>query len=888
MITPSGSTPKAYYEAHKNEFTHAKITFTDSNVIFEDDEIEINGIEARQYMNSAIDLTFGTASCVETEIHLLRSNKTETLKWSDEFKLQFGFDNNNNGIDWFDIGYFTGSKPQRTNVDVIQFIAYDRMMKFDVPADDFIDSLDFTTPKTLTQIYSALCTYIGVSSVSGDEIAANMAHSYSKCPVGTGHSCRDILAWIAEAAGCYAIITPAGNVKMIWYTDHTEDFSLKRDDIFAVDISEVDWLYNASLRKKWSDLESEKWKDLESLTWKELEGYYSPTKVNAVKFVYSEEDVGITVPNSLVTTNVYTIVNNPFLYGTTTQETTGYITNIYNRLNAFGVYIPVSLECVGNVFVETGDIVKLEFDDGSFGRLPIFNRTLRYAGYLACLYETTGNLDRVPVDNRKKQSIEFNGKIHILRKSIDELYSEINDPNTGLATKFSQTDARILATAVSTKAAVYYSAVQPTGTAQIPLAENDLWIDTANGNRLYRYNGSAWVDASYDDTSKARLFYQNTAPTGTQADPLRDGDLWIDTANSNKLQSYNATSQQWEDASPDKYTIQSGVEITSDGVEISGGKWVKIKAGTGGAADGIFEVDTANFKVNSTNKLVQSGDWRMTDDGFTGIWKDSNNNDRVISIRKNMNNNTMPDDIKACLGGALMYSLPTGANSDIETFYLTLMYQNTNQSISRPTVSVWRNGYFMFKILRSSVYYWLVQGGGTMPTEWTVDKVFYCDSIGSPDKSGGRVYSGFFENLYIENIEPYTLAEAEGINYPQASVTAGHVGTQKHWFAYAYLYYIYYNTMTQMSSKDIKHNIKALPSVGEKLDKLNPVTFVYNNDPEEKTRHGLVYEDTVDVMPEICANNEGQKSINYIELIPMLLKEIQDLRKRVKELESRF
>ena len=91
-----------------------------------------------------------------------------------------------------------------------------------------------------------------------------------------------------------------------------------------------------------------------------------------------------------------------------------------------------------------------------------------------------------------------------------------------------------------------------------------------------------------------------------------------------------------------------------------------------------------------------------------------------------------------------------------------------------------------------------------------------------------------------------------------------------------------------MSSKDIKHNIKALPSVGDNLDKLNPVTFVYNNDPEEKTRHGLIYEDTVDVMPEICANNEGQKSINYIELIPMLLKEIQDLRKRVKELESRL
>lgn len=976
MITPTGSTPMEYYEAHRGKFAHAKITFINSNVVFEDDEFESNGIIIKQYMNSAVDLTFGTASCVEAEIYLFRSDKTDVMNWSDEFLLQFGYDDGEGGIDWFDIGYFTGSKPDRTKTDVICFIAYDRMTKFDVLADDFIDSLDFTSAKTLTQIYSALCTYVGVSSVSGDEIAANMAHSFSKCPVSHGFSCRDILAKIAEAAGCYAIITPSGNVKMVWYSDHTEDFSLSRDDIFSVDMSEVDWLYDASLRKKWIDLETEKWKDLENLTWKELEGYYSPTKVNAVKFVYSDEDVGITVPNSLSTVNVYTIINNPFLYGSTPNETTGYITNLYNRLNAFGVYVPATLDCVGNLFVETGDIIRLEFDTDSFGKFPVFNRTIRYNGNIDCSYETTGNLDRLPISSEDKKVMEANGKIHILRNTVNELYSEINDPVTGLSTKFSQTDGQILQTAIATKSAVYYSNTEPTGTVQVPLAENDLWIDTAHGNKLYRYTGSAWVDASYvdpdmtkvfyssstpttgvrtgdlwintannnemkryngstwddasyddpdkakvfysasapatgmrtndlwidtddnnklyrydgslwsdasyDDTSKARIFVQNSAPTGTQSNPLRDGDLWADTANDYKLYSYDLVNTQWVEASPDKYTIQSGVAITANGVEITGGKYVKIMSG------GIFEVDSTNFKVQSQNNLMQTGDWRMTNDGFAGIWKDSNNNNRVVSIRKNINNNTLPDDIKACSGGALMYSIPTGSNADVETFYLTLVYPNVNMSVSRPNVSIWRNGYFTFKILRSAVYYWLVQGGGTMPTEWSVEKVFHCDSIGSPDKNGGRVYSGFFENLYIENIEPYTLTEAEGVNYPQTSVTKGHVGTSTHWFAYAYLYYIYYNTMTQMSSKDIKHNINELPSVGEKLDKLEPVTFVYNNDPEEKTRHGLIYEDTVDVMPEICANNEGQKSINYIELIPMLLKEVQDLRKRVAELEAKL
>ena len=486
MITPTGSTPMAYYESHKNQFTHAKITFISSNVVFTDDEFESNGITVSQYMNSETDLTFGTASCVEAEINLFRSNKTDVLKWSDEFLLQFGYDDGEGGIDWFDIGYFTGTKPERTKTDVINFIAHDRMIRFDIQADDFIDSLDFTSAKTLTQIYSALCTYIGVSSVSGDEISANMAHSYSKCPIGHGYSCRDILGYIAEAAGCYAIITPAGYVKMTWYTDHTDDFSLKRDDIFAVDVSEVDWSYDASLRKKWIDLETEKWKDLERLTWRELEGYYSPTKINALNFIYSDDDVGITVPNSLSTKNVYTIINNPFLYGSTTQETTGYLTNLYNRLSAFGTYVPVKLDCVGSVFVETGDIVRLEFSDGNYGFLPVFNRVLQYNGALVCSYEATGNLDRTPISGDDKKVMEANGKIHVLRKTVDELYSEINDPNTGLSTKVSQTESNIELLA-ERKARVYFSDTEPVGTQDNPLNVNDLWIDTANNTQLKIY-----------------------------------------------------------------------------------------------------------------------------------------------------------------------------------------------------------------------------------------------------------------------------------------------------------------------------------------------------------------------------------------------------------------
>ena len=98
---------------------------------------------------------------------------------------------------------------------------------------------------------------------------------------------------------------------------------------------------------------------------------------------------------------------------------------------------------------------------------------------------------------------------------------------------------------------------------------------------------------------------------------------------------------------------------------------------------------------------------------------------------------------------------------------------------------------------------------------------------------------------------------------------------------------ITYNTLTQQSSREVKHDIQKMESCGDRLDRLEPVTFIYNRDKEGKRRAGLIYEDTMKIIPEICIVTEKTKAINYVELIPMLLKEIQDLRARVKTLEER-
>lgn len=91
------------------------------------------------------------------------------------------------------------------------------------------------------------------------------------------------------------------------------------------------------------------------------------------------------------------------------------------------------------------------------------------------------------------------------------------------------------------------------------------------------------------------------------------------------------------------------------------------------------------------------------------------------------------------------------------------------------------------------------------------------------------------------------------------------------------------------SSRTVKHNIVPIETIGDTLDRLTPITFSYNGDPKETKLPGLIFEDTIDVLPEICMGSLDHledAAINYAGLTPYLLKEIQDLRKRIKLLEQ--
>lgn len=86
------------------------------------------------------------------------------------------------------------------------------------------------------------------------------------------------------------------------------------------------------------------------------------------------------------------------------------------------------------------------------------------------------------------------------------------------------------------------------------------------------------------------------------------------------------------------------------------------------------------------------------------------------------------------------------------------------------------------------------------------------------------------------------------------------------------------------STRDAKKDIKPLEH-RDAFDQLKPVSFKYKYDTH--THFGLIYEDLKELYPETCFDEDGSKGVSYLDFIAVLIKEVQDLRKRVSELERR-
>jgi len=108
--------------------------------------------------------------------------------------------------------------------------------------------------------------------------------------------------------------------------------------------------------------------------------------------------------------------------------------------------------------------------------------------------------------------------------------------------------------------------------------------------------------------------------------------------------------------------------------------------------------------------------------------------------------------------------------------------------------------------------------------------------------------------------------------------------------------------LTAASDFKLKRDIVAIESATETINRLNPVTYEFRSDefPElklsEGQRWGLIAPEVESVLPDLVSDNgsathiDGEemniKSVNYIDLIPILIKAIQEQDEEIKNLKA--
>ncbi len=196
------------------------------------------------------------------------------------------------------------------------------------------------------------------------------------------------------------------------------------------------------------------------------------------------------------------------------------------------------------------------------------------------------------------------------------------------------TDAATAQSTADGKIVCFYQDAAPTAEGT-----GDLWVDTDDGNKLYRWNGAIWVEVQDDDISQAiadaataqatadgkvTTFFQSATPT-----PEGVGDMWYDTDDGIIYRWNGAT---WEETADTTQTVIDGGLITSGRIELGSGG--TIRAGINGYGTSGSEIRlwagstyanraTAPFRVNQDGEIFSTkgtiGGWTLATDAlFTG------------------------------------------------------------------------------------------------------------------------------------------------------------------------------------------------------------------------------------------------------------------------------
>ena len=367
------------------------------------------------------------------------------------------------------VGAFYAEKPTRTKRNSYKVTAYDTMSKLDTDFSGWLHANQAQFPKTIWQLVQLACQRAGVTLASSS-LPINGSYSVQAF-YADDLTCRQIISWAAEAAGCYAHMNADGKLQFLTYTDKRSTVKITPDGA-------------SNCTAYYAD----------SLSYED----YTVKAIEKVQIRQSDSDVGVIYPDSTTATNTYAVQGNLLLTTGTEANLKSVVQNLYNVLKNV-TYTPCKVSVPSSSGLACGQIVHVkdargrEFDTylmsatissgkASFESVGSASRESSSAVNSQSYKNLTGKMLEIKtsVDGLEVKASDLTGKYTDLKATVDGLSSEVKKDTkiTGggnlILGSESFKDAKLQGNAVSGSSVTY----NDTGSAT---------VINANSNRYFHW-----------------------------------------------------------------------------------------------------------------------------------------------------------------------------------------------------------------------------------------------------------------------------------------------------------------------------------------------------------------------------------------------------------------
>ena len=373
------------------------------NLIVKSDGTEIDSslilsCTLTQTLNSGQEFTIGSACTDEIEVEYLAQDDNLIAK-GDVLTLYWVNDSGTKtkvGIYYCEKPNYQGLMREISGTSAVyKVVAYDTMSKLDADFSGWLRANQAQFPKTIWQLVQLACQRAGVALASSS-LPINGSYSVQAF-YADDLTCRQIISWAAEAAGCYAHMNADGRLQFLTYTDKRSTAKITPDG------ASNSTAYYA-----------------DSLSYED----YAVKAIEKVQIRQSDSDVGVIYPDSTTATNTYAVQGNLLLTTGTEDNLKTVVQNLYNVLKNV-TYTPCKVSVPSSSGLACGQIVHVKDARGREFDTYLMSATISSG---KASFESVGSASRESSSAVNSQSYKnLTGKMLEIKTSVDGLEVKASD-----------------------------------------------------------------------------------------------------------------------------------------------------------------------------------------------------------------------------------------------------------------------------------------------------------------------------------------------------------------------------------------------------------------------------------------------------------------------------